>query len=211
MKERVRSERIEDVMGLPCLQSRSNISTEMEISMFGKFAALPRRMLNPLGKNPDPLPARGDFRIDLIRKLDPAVDIRTALKGYPDVVVGVVLRRRRVVMVRQITPDGTMWTFPGGKVEEGETHEEAVIRELRKEIGMGCKVVKRIGERLHPITGRTITYIHCKAEGGKPRNLERNKADDIRWLTPQEIDAVTNGTLFDKVRDVIAAEARLKR
>ncbi|MCS4089378.1 NUDIX domain-containing protein [Rhizobium sp. BK176] len=130
---------------------------------------------------------------------------------YPDVVVGVVLRRRRAVMLRQTNQSGTMWTFPGGKVERDETHEEAVVRELREEIGLRCDVVRKIGERVHPVTGRSITYFLCKAQGGKPRNLERNKADDIRWLTPREIDQVTNGTLFDKVRDTIRDETRLNK
>ncbi len=156
------------------------------------------------------LPSPNDISIDLSGPA-PAPRREATPEKYPDVVVGVVLRRRRAVMLRRTGEAGTMWTFPGGKVEDGESHEEAVVRELREEIGLSCHVVRRIGERGHPVTGRTITYFLCKAEGGKSRNLERNKADDIRWLTPREIETVTNGTLFDKVRETIAAEARLKR
>ncbi|WP_222042541.1 hypothetical protein [Rhizobium laguerreae] len=45
----------------------------------------------------------------------------------------------------------------------------------------------------------------------KPRNLERNKADDIRWLSLREIDEVMKGTLFDKVRETIRVETRIGR
>lgn len=157
------------------------------------------------------------FKLELEGRRPSAADADTVAEKaveaevYPDVVVGIVLRRRRAVMLRQATQAGTMWTFPGGKVEKDETREEAVVRELREEIGLYCRVVRKIGDRLHPVTGRPITYFLCKAQGGKPRNIERNKADDIRWLTPREIDQVTNGTLFDKVRDTIRAETRLSK
>lgn len=158
---------------------------------------------------PERLPSPNDIKIVLSGPPSPRPEATP--DKYPDVVVGIVLRRRRAAMLRRTREAGTMWTFPGGKVEEGESHEEAVVRELREEIGLSCHVTRRIGERVHPVTGRTITYFLCKAAGGKSRNLERNKADDIRWLTPREIETVTNGTLFDKVRETISAEARLKR
>ncbi|MCV9964950.1 NUDIX domain-containing protein [Pararhizobium sp. BT-229] len=180
--------------------------------MFGRIAAVMKGFL-PVATTArgEPVPS-GSIRIELEGKeATGQVTGSSSPVTYPDVVVGVVLRRRRAVMLRRIGEAGTMWTFPGGKVEDGETREEAVVRELQEEIGLRCHVVRRIGERVHPVTGRTITYFLCKAEGGKSRNLERNKADDIRWLTPREIETVTNGTLFDKVKEEIAEEARLKR
>lgn len=180
--------------------------------MFGRIAAVMKGLLPVADTERCEAVPSGRIRIELEGKEAPGRATGSASPvTYPDVVVGVVLRRRRAVMLRRIGDAGTMWTFPGGKVEAGETREEAVVRELREEIGLRCHVVKQIGERVHPVTGKTITYFLCKAEGGKSRNLERNKADDIRWLSPREIETVTNGTLFDKVRETIAEEARLKR
>lgn len=141
----------------------------------------------------------------------PSSSARVETVEYPDVVVGVVVRRRRTAMLRRASDRGTMWAFPGGKVEEGETHEEAVVRELRRETGLECRVVERIGERLHPVSGRPITYFLCKAQGGKSRGSAVNRAEDIRWLTLNEIDGVTKGSLFDKVRAVIRREIRISR
>lgn len=180
--------------------------------MFSKIADVIRRWGSQNGAITSPI----KFTLELegrrpLADYAEAIAVKAEAAVYPDVVVGVVLRRRRAVMLRQTTQAGAMWTFPGGKVEEDETPEEAVVRELREEIGLYCRVVRKIGERVHPITGRSITYFLCKAQGGKPRNLERNKADDIRWLTPREIEEVTNGALFDKVRETIHTETRLRR
>lgn len=114
-------------------------------------------------------------------------------------------------MIRRIERSATMWNFPGGKVGEGETHEEAVVRGLCEEIGLRCEVVKRICELPHPISGHTITYLLCKARGGKSQSLVRNKVEDIRWLTPKEVETVTNGTLSEAVRQTIAEQARFTR
>jgi 8-oxo-dGTP diphosphatase len=178
--------------------------------MTGGFVTRLKNLFSGCETGHDLLPPPSAIKIDISRSA-PSPQRETTPDKYPDVVVGIVLRRRRAVMLRRTGEAGTMWTFPGGKVDEGETHEEAVVRELREEIGLICHVIRRIGERVHPVTGRTITYFLCKAEGGKSRNLERNKADDIRWLMPREIEAVTNGTLFDEVRETIASEARMKR
>jgi 8-oxo-dGTP diphosphatase len=180
--------------------------------MFSKLADTFRRLCNHDRATSNQI----KFKLELEGRrssadADSAAEKAAEADIYPDVVVGVVLRRRRAVMLRQTNQAGTMWTFPGGKVEKDETPEEAVVRELREEIGLYCRIVRKIGERVHPVSGRSITYFLCKAQGGKPRNLERNKADDIRWLTPREIDQVTNGALLDKVRDAIRAETRLAK
>jgi 8-oxo-dGTP diphosphatase len=143
----------------------------------------------------------GNIKIELTGSRSRSAD-RTVV-AHSDVVIGIVIRRRRAVMLRHVGEPGTMWTFPGGQVNEGETREEAVVRELREAIGLRCKVISTVGERIHPVSGGVITYFLCKAEGGKPRHLEHNKADDIRWLTSKEIEAVTNGTLYDKAQKII--------
>jgi 8-oxo-dGTP diphosphatase len=157
------------------------------------------------------------FKLELEGRRPPQGDQDAVTEGaaepvvYPDVVVGIVLRRRRAAMLQKTNQAGTMWKFPGGSVEAGETNEEAVVRELRRDLGLNCRVVRKIGERRHPVTGGCICYYLCKAQGGKSRYLERYKAEEIRWLTPREINHVTNGTLFDQVWETIRDEAKLSR
>ena len=56
---------------------------------------------------------------------------------------------------------GMPYVFPGGKVEKGETIEEAVVREAKEETGLNVKVVNKIGFNIHPITHKEVHYYHC--------------------------------------------------
>lgn len=64
-----------------------------------------------------------------------------------DRVCGALIRGEKILMVRHQTP-GTraFWTLPGGGVEDGETPEAAVIREVREETGLHVSVAKLLWE-----------------------------------------------------------------
>lgn len=67
------------------------------------------------------------------------------------VIVGLVIRKGKILMVRRFEPEvkgaHLKWEFPGGKVDFGESIEEAIIREIYEETGVRVKV-----KRLLPIT-----------------------------------------------------------
>ena len=80
-----------------------------------------------------------------------------------------------------------LWEFVGGKVESGETREDALIRECREEIDVTVKplTVFCTVDHVYPdITIRLILF-NAVIEEGEPKMLEHN---DIKWITPQEID-----------------------
>ena len=82
---------------------------------------------------------------------------------------------------------GLLWEFVGGKVEPGETKEEALIRECREELDVTVAVEDIIMEVTHEYPDLTVhlTLFHAKIVEGVPKKLEHN---DIRWLTAEEID-----------------------
>jgi 8-oxo-dGTP diphosphatase len=82
----------------------------------------------------------------------------------PGIAAAVVIHGGRVLMVRRRVSEGRLsWQFPTGEAEPGETREDAAVRETQKETGL---VVKLLGERVHPATGRWMSYTACETLGG---------------------------------------------
>ena len=79
-----------------------------------------------------------------------------------------------------------MWEFVGGKVEKGETKEEALIRECQEELGITLNVGDIFMEVIHEYPDITIrlTLFNATIKSGTIQMLEHN---DIEWITPLEI------------------------
>jgi len=81
---------------------------------------------------------------------------------------------------------GLLWEFAGGKPEEGETREEALIRECREELDITVKVLDIYTEVIHEYPDMTVhlTLFNALIEDGVPRLLEHV---DMRWISPAGI------------------------
>jgi 8-oxo-dGTP diphosphatase len=81
---------------------------------------------------------------------------------------------------------GLLWEFVGGKVEPGETKEEALIRECREELAVTLSVGDVFMDVVHEYPDLTVhlTLFHAVIAEGAPQMLEHN---DIQWITPNEI------------------------
>ena len=82
---------------------------------------------------------------------------------------------------------GMLWEFVGGKVEPGESREEALIRECREELAITISVGDIFTEVTHTYPDLTIhlTVFYARIVAGSPRKLEHN---DLRWITADELD-----------------------
>ena len=81
---------------------------------------------------------------------------------------------------------GLLWEFVGGKVEPGETKEQALIRECREELNILLTVEDVFMDVVHEYPDLTVhlTLYNATIAEGEPQKLEHN---DIQWITPQEI------------------------
>ena len=81
---------------------------------------------------------------------------------------------------------GSLWEFVGGKVEPGESKEEALVRECREELGVTVDVGDIFMEVTHKYPDITVHLTLCSASirEGVPQKLEHQ---DIRWITAEEI------------------------
>jgi len=79
-----------------------------------------------------------------------------------------------------------LWEFVGGKVEPGETKEQALIRECQEELAIILSVGDVFMDVVHEYQDITVhlTLFNATIAGGVPQKLEHN---DIRWITPSEI------------------------
>ena len=68
-------------------------------------------------------------------------------KKHLDVIAAMIEKDGKVLLCQRRIGDhfGGLWEFPGGKLEEGETHEEGVAREMKEELGINCDVGECVG------------------------------------------------------------------
>lgn len=105
-----------------------------------------------------------------------------------EVVAALVWQGERFMICRR--PEhkarGLLWEFVGGKVEPGETKEQALVRECREELAVTVAVKDEFMEVVHEYPDITInlTIFNAEIAEGVPQLLEHS---DLRWILPREI------------------------
>ena len=81
---------------------------------------------------------------------------------------------------------GLLWEFVGGKVEPGETKQQALIRECREELDVTLSVGDVFMEVVHEYPDITVhlTLFHATIAAGVPQRIEHN---DIQWICPEQM------------------------
>lgn len=107
------------------------------------------------------------------------------------VAAGVLLDNERI-LIQKRPPHGLManlWEFPGGKLQAGESPEQALVREFREELELEIRVLDKITVIKHSYTRFRVTlhvYWCTLASPGQEPVL--HAASDFRWTLPEELD-----------------------
>jgi 8-oxo-dGTP diphosphatase len=95
------------------------------------------------------------------------------------------------VLLAQRPPDksmGGLWEFPGGKLEAGETPEEALIRELHEELGIAvkeaCLAPFAFASHAYPDFHLLMPLYVCRRWEGPPQALEHQA---LKWVRPRDM------------------------
>lgn len=113
---------------------------------------------------------------------------RKVVVEMTDVVAALIWEKDRFMICQRPAHKarGMLWEFVGGKVEPGETKEQALVRECREELAVTVSVGDVFMELVHAYPDLTVrlTLFHASIAEGEPQLLEHN---DIRWISVAEI------------------------
>ena len=133
-------------------------------------------------------------------------------RPHKRIAAGVIWRGGRVLIARR--PEngllGGLWEFPGGKVEDGESLEDAVVREVREELGVDVEPAGEIAAVDHAYSHFSITLhaYRCRYVSGTPRALG---CDAFTWATPAELADFAFPAANKRIVEWIIGEERRKK
>jgi 8-oxo-dGTP diphosphatase len=102
---------------------------------------------------------------------------------------GVVCRDGKVALVHRPRYDD--WSFPKGKLDKGETWEDAALREVEEEIGLRCTLVRELPPTSYrDPKGRAKVVRYWLMEPLDGEFVPSEEVDEVRWLSPEEASSM---------------------
>ena len=128
-------------------------------------------------------------------------------KPYVEVVAALIWKKDRFLICQRPKNKARalLWEFVGGKVEKGESKEQALIRECREELAIDIAVDSVFTEVTHdyPDIAIHLTLFNSRIVGGQLTLLEHNA---MAWITPSEVEnyefCPADEVILDKIKAI---------
>jgi 8-oxo-dGTP diphosphatase len=125
------------------------------------------------------------------------------------IAAAVIINNGEVLMVRRRVEEGELsWQFPAGKVEPGESGDDAAVRETQEETGLNVRAMRQLGGRVHPTTGRTMLYVACEVADGTAYVAAEDEIAEVAWCDRSALAAKVPYPFHGPVQDHIDANLR---
>lgn len=123
------------------------------------------------------------------------------------VAVGIIWKNDFILVSKRKSNSllGGLWEFPGGKLQNGESSEECIKREIWEELGIGIEVGDFVKTIRHEYTHFSIMMdsYHCLADKNEPEAIG---CADWKWIPPRDVKKLAfpkaNHKIFDKIPEV---------
>lgn len=111
----------------------------------------------------------------------------------------IIIQDDSLLTIKRVKPQEIYWVFPGGKVEAGESDQEALVRECKEELGLDVQVEELLFEKIFDPAGREqqMEYFYrCSVVGGElgtgdgPEYAENNHYDgthEAEWVKMKDL------------------------
>lgn len=130
-------------------------------------------------------------------KADPTVQLRFARLSHPvagpaeaqalRVAIAIVVRGAEVLLVCRRGDATLRWQFPAGMVKPGGRAADVAVQETVAETGVHAAVRRRLGERLHPVTGVIADYHLCEYLAGEAVNVDVVENSAVAWVAIKDL------------------------
>lgn len=119
------------------------------------------------------------------------------------IAIGIVVKDNNILLIKRKKTEGMLfWAFPGGKIESGETPENAAVREIFEETGVNSHILKHFGTRIHPLTSAEISYYLCQYEN-ETNCFATDEVEEIKWCSPRETLSLLTTSIYPPVLKLI--------
>lgn len=124
-------------------------------------------------------------------------------------VTGLLIENGKILLVNQKVSPNRSWSLPGGRLEQGETLEEGIVREIFEETGLNVKVIKLLyvcekPDATLPLLHITFMLERVSGEIKLPTNeFDKNPIHDVKFI---EISELTNYGFSELFQDLVKKE-----